>query len=73
MPPDDALTCCVGDLTAGPGETLEKRIDYLFLIPRQGATVLDSQRVLDEPYATKDGWQWASDHVGLLITVGIEP
>jgi hypothetical protein len=29
--------------------------------------------VLDEPFATEYGWQWASDHVGLLVTVGIEP
>jgi endonuclease/exonuclease/phosphatase family metal-dependent hydrolase len=67
--PDDAgPTCCVDDLAAGPGETLEKRIDYLFLVPRGGQRleVKGAWRVLDTPVRTADGWQWASDHVGVV-------
>ena len=32
-PDDPGLTCCVDDLAAGPAESLEKRIDYVFLVP----------------------------------------
>jgi endonuclease/exonuclease/phosphatase family metal-dependent hydrolase len=70
---DDSLTCCIGDLTAGPGEILEERIDYLLLVPGQGSTIREYERVLDKPFATEYGWQWASDHVGLLVTIDIEP
>ncbi len=82
-PHDLGLTCCVDDLSAGPGERLEKRIDYLFLVPAGVAVaneedgtsieVVDSQRVLDRPARTGDGWLWASDHVGLLTTLSLEP
>ncbi len=67
-PAERGETCCVDDLTAGPDEPLEKRIDYLFLVPGTGATlsVVGSQRVLDQPFHTVGGWLWASDHVGLL-------
>jgi endonuclease/exonuclease/phosphatase family metal-dependent hydrolase len=68
----DLLTCRVGDLTEGPGGTLEQRTDYLFLVPGQGVAIQEYERVLDEPLATDYGWQWASDRVGLLITMGIE-
>ena len=36
-PADPGWTCCVDDLSAGPGEPLEERIDYLFLVPAQGS------------------------------------
>ncbi len=68
-PGDPGLTCCIDDLSQGPGEPLEKRIDYLFLVPRsaQGFRLKAAWRVLDQPAWTADGWQWASDHVGVLI------
>ncbi|MGC8780726.1 MAG: endonuclease/exonuclease/phosphatase family protein [Anaerolineae bacterium] len=67
-PTERGETCCIDDLTAGPDEPLEKRIDYLFLAPGTGAPlrVIGSQRVLDRPFRTAAGWLWASDHVGLL-------
>ena len=71
--PGGAPTCCVEDLAASPGEALEVRIDYVFLVPSPGVVVKSSQRVLDEPFETEYGWQWASDHVGLLVTIGTEP
>ena len=67
-------TCCVDDLGAGPGEPLEKRIDYLFLVPSsEGAgAVVDSQLAFAEPQRVGDGWLWPSDHVGLLSIVSLQ-
>ena len=71
--PDDAgFTCCVHDLSRGPGEPLEKRIDYIFLVPGTGrAEVVASRRVLDQPFWSEGGWLWASDHVGLVTTINV--
>lgn len=71
---DEGHTCCADDLSAGPAETLEKRIDYVFLVPgvERFAEVVSSQRVLDQPFRAADGWLWASDHVGLLTVVQLE-
>jgi endonuclease/exonuclease/phosphatase family metal-dependent hydrolase len=71
-PVDSGPTCCIDDLTAGPTEPLEGRIDYLFLVPGQGASVVTAQRVLDRPHQIDQGWQWASDHVGLLIGIALD-
>jgi endonuclease/exonuclease/phosphatase family metal-dependent hydrolase len=68
--PDEAgLTCCVDNLTAGPAEPLEKRIDYVFLAGRgaKSARLVSAQRVFDRPFPQAGGWQWASDHIGLLL------
>jgi endonuclease/exonuclease/phosphatase family metal-dependent hydrolase len=65
-PDQEGYTCCVDDVTADSSEPLEKRIDYLFLVPGPRASVGRSQRVLDKPVQTDTGWVWASDHVGLL-------
>ncbi len=67
---EEGATCCVDDLTAGPAETLEKRIDYLFFVPGAAPSlrVIAAQRVLDQPFRTAGGWLWASDHVGLLTS-----
>lgn len=79
-PEEDGATCCVDDLSAGPDEALEKRIDYLFLAPGADPSVrvIGSRRVLAEPFRplmgtfdTADGWLWASDHVGLLTTLDL--
>jgi endonuclease/exonuclease/phosphatase family metal-dependent hydrolase len=74
-PSDDGFTCCIDDLTNTPKETLEERIDYIFLVPAfdRSPKVLDSQRVLDHAFATDDDWQWASDHVGLAAIIDINP
>jgi endonuclease/exonuclease/phosphatase family metal-dependent hydrolase len=69
----DGFTCCVDDLHGGPGEPLEKRIDYLFLVPDSGIRVVDSQPVFHRPYRVEGGWQWASDHTGLLVTFEMSP
>jgi endonuclease/exonuclease/phosphatase family metal-dependent hydrolase len=70
-PGDPGPTCCIDDLHAGPGEPLEKRLDYVFLAPQtgHGIRVRRAQRVLDRPAQVLEGWQWASDHVGLLVHV----
>jgi len=73
-PNDEGLTCCIDNLAGGPTEPLEERIDYVFLVPqaRQGVKVHSAQRVLDQPFQVSGGWQWASDHVGLLTAIEIE-
>jgi endonuclease/exonuclease/phosphatase family metal-dependent hydrolase len=63
------FTCCVDDLNSGPDEPLEKRIDYLFLVPGGGIRIVNSQRVFDQPHRIEGNWQWVSDHVGLLVTM----
>jgi endonuclease/exonuclease/phosphatase family metal-dependent hydrolase len=74
-PNDSGATCCIDDLTAGPAEVLETRIDYLFVVPPagQGVHVRECHRVLARPFRVADGWQWASDHVGLLAEIELEP
>ena len=72
-PHEHGDTCCVGDLTASSGPLPSKRIDYIFLVPVPDSTasVVDSQRVLDQPIHTSVGWLRASDHAGLLTTIGV--
>jgi endonuclease/exonuclease/phosphatase family metal-dependent hydrolase len=72
-PGEPGFTCCVDDLHADPGEVLEKRIDYVFLLPRSEVVVevLSAETILDQPIRMDDGWQWASDHVGLLVEIKI--
>ena len=74
-PNGDGFTCCIDDLMSGPEETLEERIDYIFLVPAldRSPEVIDSQRVLDQAFATDKGWQWASDHVGLTAIIDLNP
>ena len=73
-PDDEGLTCCADDLTEPSDERLEKRIDYVFLVPAgdRGYEVQGARRVLDRPYRSGDGWQWASDHVGLLVVLALK-
>jgi endonuclease/exonuclease/phosphatase family metal-dependent hydrolase len=66
-PDDPGLTCCVDDLAAGPGEPLEKRIDYVFLAGKGDYKIVSAQRVFTAPFPQAGGWQWASDHIGLLV------
>jgi endonuclease/exonuclease/phosphatase family metal-dependent hydrolase len=75
-PDDPGFTCCVQDLTpntveAGQAAGLDRRIDYLFLVPAGRAEVVSSRRVLDRPFQTGAGWLWASDHVGLLSEIDL--
>ena len=72
VPPLDAgLTCCVDDLTATPGEPLEERIDYIFLVAKLGKSgeIVSAQRIFAQPFPVGSGWQWASDHIGLLVEI----
>jgi endonuclease/exonuclease/phosphatase family metal-dependent hydrolase len=65
-----AFTCCADDLNA-LAETLEKRIDYLFLAGREAESIqiLRTERVFDEPIWDRVNWQWVSDHVGLMVVL----
>lgn len=70
-PGNQGFTCCVDDLKSAPAEPFKKRIDYIFLAGDEQAeiTLLDAQRVFDQPGRTSNGWQWASDHAGVMVTV----
>lgn len=73
-PNDDGNTCCIDDLQGPPGEPLEERIDYIFLVSGGlNPKVLESKRILDQPVTSADGWQWASDHLGLFVILELEP
>ncbi len=70
-PIDEGLTCCVDNLAAGPGEPLEERIDYVFLVIKNGDSpvIARAQHAFDQPFPVGSGWQWASDHTGLLVEI----
>jgi endonuclease/exonuclease/phosphatase family metal-dependent hydrolase len=71
-PGEPGFTCCIDDLRSGPDEGLEKRIDYIFLLSRSGnIEVRSAKTILDRPIRVGGGWQWASDHVGLLVELEI--
>lgn len=71
-PGDAGLTCCIDNLTAGPEEPLEERIDYIFFVDKgnEAVSILSARHVFDQPFPANDGWQWASDHTGLLVELG---
>ncbi len=71
QPQEPGLTCCVDDLRAGPEEPMEKRIDYIFLVPGPGTefTVRSAALAFAQPYPMEDGWLWSSDHLGLLVEI----
>jgi endonuclease/exonuclease/phosphatase family metal-dependent hydrolase len=72
-PDEPGDTCCVDDLAPGPGQALDKRIDFVFFVPGEGlARVVSSRRVLDEPFRTADGWLRPSDHVGVLSEIELD-
>jgi len=68
-PGDQGLTCWVDDLTGGPGEQLEERIDYIFMVAADAkdGQIVSASHVFDQPFPVAGGWQWASDHTGLLV------
>lgn len=70
-PDRPGLTCCVQDLHALNGLDEKKRIDYIFLVPKEGEDLkpADVQIMFDQPYRMRDGWQWASDHLGLFAVL----
>jgi len=74
-PDSPGSTCCVEDLGSSGGESLQKRIDYLFIRPgeRPIFEIVSSQVVLDQPFRSGDGWQWASDHGSLLTELRLLP
>ena len=68
QPVEPGLTCCIDNLNAGPDEPVEKRIDYIFLVNWTGKS-LRVQKVFDRPFQVNGGWQWASDHEGLMAEI----
>ncbi|HEY69828.1 MAG TPA: hypothetical protein G4O08_04495 [Anaerolineae bacterium] len=72
---DLGWTCCIDELTTDPSEPLEKRIDYIFMVPRTGATmrIQSAEIVFDRPSPTDTGWLWSSDHLGLMLEIKMAP
>ena len=69
-PNDSGLTCCVDQLLNGDPASFSERIDYLFISPSDTDVIVhDAQLVLERPFPTPDGSLWASDHIGLLVTL----
>ena len=68
-PGDPGLTCCIDDLTNGSAEPLEERIDYIFVVEKDSkdGQVVSARHIFDQPFPVGSGWQWASDHTGLLV------
>ena len=71
-PVEAGLTCCIDDLKATLTESLEERIDYIFRAGASGSAgkVTNIRKVFDEPFPQRGEWQWASDHVGLMLEQG---
>jgi len=72
-PGDAGFTCCVDDLTSA-SQALEKRIDYVWVVPgvERGVQVVSSRVVLGGAVRVGDGWLWASDHAGVMAEIGIQ-
>ena len=67
-PGQAGATCCVDDVRQGPGKAMERRIDYLFWVPRGGPVPeVQAWVVLDRPFPREGGWLWPSDHAGVLV------
>jgi endonuclease/exonuclease/phosphatase family metal-dependent hydrolase len=74
-PDSPGPTCCAENLGSSGGESLQKRIDYLFIRPgeRSNFQVVSSRVILNQSFRSGAGWQWASDHAGLLTTLRLSP
>jgi endonuclease/exonuclease/phosphatase family metal-dependent hydrolase len=70
-PIDPGYTCCIDDLALNQAKPLEKRIDYIFLVSKNGESgqIVSAQRVFNRPFPVGDRWQWASDHSGLMVEI----
>lgn len=70
----NGFTCCIDNINSAPDQTLEKRIDFIFIAPGDDTVIniSDSQLVFDQPSRARNSWLWASDHIGLMVTLGIE-
>lgn len=68
-PEKPGFTSSIDDLRTGPEETLEKRIDYIFIRPlgEKSLNILKAEVVFNQPFQTEDGWLWASDHAGVMV------
>jgi endonuclease/exonuclease/phosphatase family metal-dependent hydrolase len=75
-PSGRGLTCCA-ELLSGLDidSKMEKRIDYLFLVPDEDLDnkIVDSILVLDHPFGIDNEQLWISDHIGILTTIEISP
>ncbi len=68
-PVDSGYTCCIDDLHSQAAKPLDERIDYIFLANQSGVKwqLMSAGKVFDHAFAVGNGWQWASDHEGLMV------
>ncbi len=74
-PDDPGYTCCIDDLHSEAAKPLDERIDYIFLThqDREAWQLVKADKVFDHAFAVGYGWQWASDHIGLVIELRPSP
>lgn len=74
-PDDPGYTCCIDDLQSDAAKPLNERIDYIFLDAQAVDTwkLLSADKVFDHAFASSEGWQWVSDHVGLMVELQTVP
>ena len=70
-----SATCCLspGDLDKpDPGRPFA-RVDYVFLRDHESMRweILNARPIFDKAFKTKDGFQWASNHVGVLVVADL--
>ena len=70
-----SLTCCLRPQSldkANAGQHFA-RVDYVFLrdSSRKRWVTLDAKPIFDHPFKTIDGYQWASNHTGVLVEANL--
>ena len=74
-PNEPGYTCCIDNLQAQAAVPVNERIDYIFLAHQSGDSwiVTTAEKLFDHAFAVNNGWQWASDHEGLMVEISPSP
>lgn len=70
-----SATCCLSptDLDKPDPGRLFARVDYVFLKDHEAKSweILDAKPIFDRAFKTKNGYQWASNHIGVLVEANL--
>ncbi len=70
-----SATCCLSpsDLDKPVQGKHFARVDYVFLKDHEARRweILDAKPIFDRAFKTKDGYQWASNHIGVLVEANL--
>lgn len=66
-PAEPGFSCCQAADLRNTVAQLDERIDLILV--RNGPSVVDAQRVGDQPLGLPSGVQWPSDHAGVVATI----